>query len=110
MQFHILVTPAPDEPLTVTAEQIDAGQAWLEERVADGRIDLAKAFPKTGGVMVVTVPADDETTALAQLNDFLVDYPLMPTIEIDINILLPTLKEGFDVLRAAHRERRRINA
>ncbi len=110
MQFHIRVIPIPDEPLLVTEDQVDAGQAWLETRVADGRLDLAVAFPETGGFMLVTVPSEDPAQAYAQLDALLADYPLLPTVHLEVNIALSTLKEGFDVLRRAVAEKRRIGS
>ncbi len=103
MRLHVRVTPTPDESLTVTPEQIDAAQAWLEIRVLDGRFEMCLPFPETGGFVLLTLPTDDKAAALVLLREMFADYPLLDTIHMDVNVVLPTLRAGFDVLRAAQR-------
>lgn len=104
MRFHIQVIPVADEPLVLTREQALDGLAWLKARLADGVLIDAAAFPQTGGYMIVKADSREA------LDDLLDTYPLIATVDLDINYLLPTLDDGFAVLLAAIDRRERIGA
>lgn len=109
MQFHILVTPIPDEPLVLTRRQALDGLGWLNGHLASGELVDAWAFPQTGGAMIVEAPFDDEAEARAWLDELLCTYPLLGTVNLRINRMV-TLAAGFDVLLSAIDEHRRISA
>jgi hypothetical protein len=109
MLLHVRVTADPDEPLTIDASEAEAGYTWLMDRWADGDlIDEPRAFEQTGGYMNVRVSAEDRPTALRQLDDLLSTYPLLKTITIQVDVLTPTLRAGFEKLLAAIDRRERI--
>lgn len=91
MRFHILVTPAEDEPAILTREQAEAGLAWLHARLDDGTLTAAEAWPETGGYMIA------EASSLAALEALLPTYPLRHTVYLEINEAIP-LDDGFAVL------------
>src|SRR4051812_47844028 len=110
MKVHVLVRPDPDEPFKVIPEQIDAGQAWLEERVESGLFEMCLPFEQTGGFVIVRVPEDVARVDVKYwVESIFGDYPLLGTIAMTIDIMFNTLQEGFDVLRKAHKDQRWIH-
>jgi len=91
MRFLVLVTPVPDEAQVVTRAEALAGLHWLQQKIADGTLAAAEAYPQTGGYMIMTA------ASRAALAAALADYPLRRTIETDVRELV-SLDEGFGVL------------
>ena len=76
----VLVEPDPDEAQRVTADQVEAGYAWLERGLRDGYLIYANSYahedgsPKTGGLMVAV--AQDRPALVVLLST----YPLLDTM------------------------------
>lgn len=60
-------TPIPPE---LGAALYEAATAWIEERIADGRIDCHFVFAQTGGMAIVDVDSHE------QLFEEIMSYPL----------------------------------
>jgi hypothetical protein len=108
MLLFVLVRPHADESERVTAEQIDAGQAWLEHhRDVTGVFALVLPFKKTGGIVLARIPdryAGSDEDARNWLTVLFTDYPLLDTIDMPVvELTFEPLRDGFDVLREAHR-------
>ena len=109
MQLLIIVRADPDEPFKVSAEQIEAGKRWLDDRTEEGHFKLCLPFEQTGGVVILQLPDDlDRRDVDTYLRAFWAPYPLLDTITYTWDVLLETLDDGFDVLRTAHAEQRRV--
>jgi hypothetical protein len=109
MHLHVTVRPHPDEPFRVTLEQIDAAQAWLEERERTGVFTRVRPYVQTGGNVIVPIPDDMGINAARDWFETLwKDYPLRDTISWEVDVEYDTLQEGFDVLRGAVLARRPV--
>jgi len=109
MLLLIIVRADPDEPFKVTEEQIEAGKRWLDDRTGEGFFELCLPFEQTGGFVLLRTPGELERSDIdAYLKAFWHSYPLRDTITMTWDVVLETLDDGFDVLRTAHAEQRRV--
>lgn len=110
MRFHVRVTPTEDEPLVLTLADADAGYAWLEAGITAGWITECEAFVVTGGYMNIWLDAPGEEEGLQRIDALMIGYPLIKTITYTVDILAPTLADGFNTLREHIRDQKRIGA
>jgi len=109
MLVHIDVRADPDEPFKVSADQIEAGKRWLDRRTDDGSFLICLPYEQTGGFVLQDVPEEVSRVDLeVWLRGFWTPYPLWDTITMTWDVVLGTLDAGFDVLRQAHAEQRRV--
>jgi len=81
----------------------------LDDRTAEGHFKLCLPFEQTGGVVIQVLPPDlDRGDIDEYLLEFWAPYPLLETITYTWDILLETLNDGFEILRTAHAEQRRV--
>jgi len=110
MLIHTDVRADPDEPFKVTKEQIEAGIAWLNEKTQTGVFLICLPYEQTGGFVLMVMPDDVERVDVeVYLRAFWANYPLLDTVTFTHDVVLGTLDEGFDVLRLAHAEQRRVS-
>jgi len=86
MKYLVTVTPGPMPP---PPEAVRAARDWLEAKVADGTFEAVYAFPQGGGVSI------GENDSAEQLMDQLMDYPLSPFVDYDVQPLVE-LDAAFD--------------
>ncbi len=104
MKYLITVTrrqsPAP-LPLDAVPGIINAQREWLNERIADGTLDVVYAFPEGGGVAIANADSVEELNAalLSQPGFLLNDFAVRPLA--DLNTALTNAAEAIQRVVAA---------
>ncbi len=88
MKFLVTATPGPMPP---PLDVVRAARDWLDAKLADGTFECVYAFPQGGGCSI------GENDSLEQLMEQLLDYPLSPFVEFDVQPLLE-MDAAFDRL------------
>jgi muconolactone delta-isomerase len=79
MKFLVTVTPGPMPP---PPEALKAAREWIEEKRDDGTFEAVYAFPQGGGCSI------GENDSHEQLMDLLMEYPLSPFVQYDVQPLV----------------------
>jgi hypothetical protein len=88
MKYLVTATPGPMPP---PVELVRSAQEWLQARLDDGTFDGVYAFPQGGGCSI------GENDSHEQLMEQLMDYPLSPFFEFDVQPLV-AIDAAFDRL------------
>jgi hypothetical protein len=86
MKFLVTVKPGPMPP---PIELVRQAQDWIEARVDDGTFEACYAFPEGGGCSI------GENDSHEQLMEQLMDYPLSPFVDYDVQPLVE-VSAAFD--------------
>jgi hypothetical protein len=86
MKFLVTVKPGPMPP---PIELVRSSQEWIQSRLDDGTFECVYAFPGGGGCSI------GENDSHEQLMEQLMDYPLSPFVEYDVQALVE-LDAAFD--------------
>jgi hypothetical protein len=86
MKYLITAKPGPMPPPIGLVRQ---AQEWLQARVDDGTFEAIYAYPQGGGCSI------GENESVEQLMEQLLDYPLSPFVEFDVQPLVE-LDAAFD--------------
>jgi muconolactone delta-isomerase len=99
MKFLIMVTPAQVPlPPGIVADLLAAQKDWLNERIADGKIESVYGIAGGGGFGVANVDSHEE------LHEMLVGSPGFPISEFEVKAigdLNTTIDAGIAALRRA---------
>lgn len=78
-----LITAVQDTPIPpeLGAALYEAATAWMEDRIADGRIECHYVFAQTGGMAIAEVDSHE------QLFDEIMSYPLSAFFEWEVTAL-----------------------
>ena len=79
MKYLVIAKPGPMPPPT---EAVRAGQEWLQAKLDDGSFECVYAYPQGGGCSI------GENESAEQLMEELMEYPLSPFVEYDVQPLV----------------------
>ena len=79
MKFLVTATPGPMPP---PVDTVRSAQDWLQAKLDDGTFDAVYAFPEGGGCSI------SENESHEQLMEQLMDYPLSPYVEYEVQPLV----------------------
>jgi len=79
MKYLVTVTPGPMPP---PVDAVRAAREWLQARLDDGTFEAVFAFPEGGGCSI------GENESHEQLMEQLLEYPLSPFSEFDVQPLV----------------------
>ena len=88
MKFLVTVKPGPMPP---PIELVRQSREWIQAKLDDGTFDAVYAFPGGGGCSI------GENDSHEQLMEQLLEYPLSPFVEYDVQALVD-LNDAFDRL------------
>jgi hypothetical protein len=88
MKFLITAKPGPMPP---PLDAMQAAKDWLDAKLADGTFECVYAFPEGGGCSI------GESDSVEQLMERLLDYPISPFVEYDVQPLVE-MNAAFDRL------------
>lgn len=88
MKFLVTVKPGP---MPAPIELVRQAREWIQAKLDDGTFEAVYAFPGGGGCSI------GENDSHEQLMEQLLDYPLSPFVEYDVQALVD-LNEAFDRL------------
>jgi hypothetical protein len=86
MKYLVTAKPGPMPP---PIELVRQAQEWLQARVDDDTFEAIYAYPQGGGCSI------GENESVEQLMEQLLDYPLSPFVEFDVQPLVE-LDAAFD--------------
>jgi len=79
MKYLVIARPGPMPP---PVELVRQAQDWLQANLDDGTFEVCYAFPQGGGFSV------GENDSTEQLMEQLMEYPLSPFVEYEIEPLV----------------------
>jgi muconolactone delta-isomerase len=79
MKFLVTVTPGPMPP---PLELVREAREWIDARLKEGTFEAVYAFPHGGGCSI------GEYDSHEQLMEELMDYPLSPFVDYDVEPLV----------------------
>ena len=86
MKFMVTATPRPLPP---PADLLRQAQVWLQAKLDDGSFEAVYAFPEGGGCSI------GENDSHEDLMDQLMDYPLSPFVDFEVQPLVD-MDAAFD--------------
>ncbi len=86
MKYLITAKPGPMPP---PIEVVRGAQEWLQARLDDGTFEAVYAYPQGGGCSI------GEIESVEGLMEQLMDYPLSPFVELDVQPLVE-MNAAFD--------------
>jgi hypothetical protein len=88
MKFLVTVKPGPMPP---PLDAVRAAREWLQAKLDDGTFECIYAYPQGGGCSI------GESDSIEQLMERLLDYPISPFVEYDVQPLIE-MDAAFDRL------------
>ena len=86
MKYLVTAKPGPMPP---PVELLREAQEWLHAKLDDGSFEVVYAYPEGGGCSI------GENDSVEQLMEQLLDYPLAPFVDFDVQPLIE-LDAAFD--------------
>jgi hypothetical protein len=86
MKYLVTAKPGPMPP---PVELVRQAQEWLQARLDDGTFEAVYGYPQGGGFSI------SENESHEEVMDQLLDYPLSPFVEFDVQPLVE-LGAAFD--------------
>lgn len=86
MKYLVTTKPGPMPP---PVEVVRSAQEWLQAKLDDGTFEAVYAFPEGGGCSI------GEYESAEQLMELLMEYPLSPFVEYDVQPLV-AMDAAFD--------------
>lgn len=86
MKYLVTAKPGPMPP---PVELLRQAQEWLQAKLDDGSFEAVYGYPQGGGCSI------GENDSVEQLMEQLLDYPLAPFVEFDVQPLVE-LEAAFE--------------